>query len=82
MSTPNEFERDKGFTRPYRDSYQHVSCGTVTRMGYSKAARHARDPDLFGGVYCVACMGYYPIGKAGVFVWVENDVPTDIKVGT
>lgn len=56
-----EEERKKGFVRPYRDSYRHQACGTVTTMARSIAETFARDPQFYnGGGFCVACNRHVP----------------------
>lgn len=82
----SEAERAKGFVRPYRDTYVHERCGTVTRMGHAIAETYATDPAFYGGTYCAACRGHFPVGEHGEFVWSipREDTPlgcTD-KVGT
>lgn len=59
-------ERAKGFVRPYRDSYVHKPCGTVTTMGRSIAETYARDPYFYGGTFCVSCGKHFPLDQ---FVW-------------
>jgi hypothetical protein len=78
----SEEERAKGFVRPLRYAYQHEKCGTITIMGQALAETYARDPHFYGGTFCAGCRVHYPVGESGEFVWVENSVPTDIKVGT
>lgn len=73
-----EEERAKGFQRPYRNSYVHEKCGTVTTMAPAIAATYARDPHFYSGTFCVSCRGHFPVGPNGEFVWEG----TDIKVGT
>lgn len=68
-------EIDKGFVRPYRDSYVHKKCGTLTKMGRTIAETYARDPHFYGGTFCVACRAHFPLDE---FVWDG----TDIQVGT
>lgn len=75
-------ERAKGFVRPVRRSYQHMVCHTITTMGQVIAETYARNPFYYGGTYCAGCREHFPVGETGYFVWVENGVPTDIKVGT
>jgi hypothetical protein len=75
-------ERDKGFVRPIRRSYQHLVCGAVTTMAQGIAETYARKPNFYGATYCVACSQHLPVGENGEFVWMENDQPTNIKVGT
>lgn len=71
-------ERAKGYVRPLRTSYRHLSCGSVTHMGLAIAETYARDPHFYGGTYCVRCREHYPVGEHGQFVWDG----TDEKVGT
>lgn len=62
-------ERDKGFVRPFRDSYIHEICGTVTRMSHDIAATYARDPTFYGGTYCMRCQGHFPVAE---FTWDKD----------
>lgn len=71
-------ERAKGFVRPLRDSYRHIKCNQVTRMGRSIAETYARDPSFYSGTFCSQCRAHFPIGEDGEFVWI----PTGEKVGT
>lgn len=70
-------ERAKGFVRPVRRSYKHLTCGSVTTMGQALAETYARDPAFYSGTFCVACGGHFPVGDDGQFVWDG----TDEKVG-
>lgn len=74
---PDE-ERAKGFVRPVRRTYRHLTCGTTTTMGQAIAETYARDPHFYGGTFCVNCRGHFPVGEDGEFVWYG----TDEKVGT
>jgi hypothetical protein len=78
----SEAERAKGFVRPVRESYQHLTCGGVTTMGLAIAETYARDPSFYGGTFCATCRAHYPVGADGEFVWVERGQVTDLKVGT
>lgn len=78
--SPEEIE--KGYVRPLRYAYQHEKCGTITSMGVTIAQTYARDPHFYGGTYCAGCHTHYQVGFHGEFVWVENSIVTDIKVGT
>ena len=69
-------ERAKGFVRPVRRAYVHVGiadsgrgCGTVTTMGDALAETYARQPDFYGGTFCVKCSKHLPVGEGGEFVW-------------
>ena len=71
-------ERARGFVRPVRRSYRHLTCGAVTTMGLAIAETYARDPGFYGGTYCYRCRTHCPVGSAGEFVWDG----TDEKVGS
>lgn len=71
-------ERAKGFVRPVRRSYLHLTCGGVTTMGASIAETYARDPFFYGGTFCAHCRSHFPVGADGEFIW---DGTTE-KVGT
>lgn len=71
-------EIDKGFTRPYRDTYRHLKCGTVTTMGRTLSETYARDPFFYSGTFCVGCGSHFPVGEDGEFVWTADGQ----KVGT
>lgn len=64
-----ESERQKGFVRPYRDSYKHLACGTVTRMGRALSETYARDPKFYGATFCCGCNRHLPVGE---FVWTAD----------
>lgn len=72
-------ERAKGFVRPLRDTYVHLTCGTVTTMAPAIAETYARDPHFYGATFCAGCRAHFPVGAAGEFVW---DAARDVKVGT
>ena len=72
-----EEERAKGFVRPVRRSYRHLTCGTVTTMGQTLAETYARDPYFYSGTFCCSCRSHFPVGPKGEFVWDG----TDEKVG-
>lgn len=71
-------EREKGFVRPVRTKYLHLSCGAVTTMGLAIAETYARNPSFYGGTFCAHCHDHFPVGPEGQFVWDG----TDEKVGT
>ena len=71
-------ERAKGFVRPVRTSYVHITCGTVTTMATAIAETYARDPSFYGGTYCAGCRAHFPVGADGEFLWDG----TGEKVGT
>jgi hypothetical protein len=70
-------ERAKGFVRPVRRSYVHLTsrggCGVVTRMGDALAETYARDPGFYGATYCVGCRMHRPVGPDGEFAWWDLD---------
>lgn len=71
-------ERAKGFLRPVRRSYLHLTCGGITTMGQALAETYAREPTFYGATYCVHCRMHRPVGADGEFVWDG----TNEKVGT
>ena len=71
-------DRDKGFVRPVRMSYQHEKCGGITSMPRKIAETYAAQPEFYGSTFCCNCGGYFPIGVNGEFVWVD----TAEKVGS
>lgn len=68
----SEKERAKGFVRPIRDAYTHISCGTQTIMGRALAETYARDPFFYGATYCCKCKAHYRVGKDGEFDWSDG----------
>lgn len=73
-----EEERAKGFVRPVRRSYRHLTCGVVTTMGQTIAETYARNPHFYSGTFCCGCGSHFPVGPHGQFVWAD----TDERVGT
>lgn len=69
----SEEERAKGFVRPLRLSYWHMTCGKVTTMGAAIAETYARDPAFYGGTYCAHCRMHRPVGEHGEFYWCDRD---------
>lgn len=64
-----EEERQKGFVRPYRDRYQHKTCGGVTTMGRSLSETYARDPTFYGATFCCNCNAHFPVAE---FAWSRD----------
>lgn len=64
-----EEERQKGFVRPYRDKYKHLSCGAVTTMGRSLSETYARDPKFYSHTFCCGCNRHLPVAE---FVWTAD----------
>ena len=62
----SEEERKKGFVRPVRQVYLHLTCKTTTRMELALAETYARDPKFYGGTFCVNCKVHFPLEQ---FVW-------------
>lgn len=75
-------ERAKGFVRPYRDAYRHLTCNKITTMSRDIAETYARDPGFYHGTFCVHCRGHFPVGGNGEFTWYEMDGREGPKVGT
>ena len=78
----SEDERAKGFVRPYRDAYRHLTCGKITTMGRSIAETYAREPSFYSGTFCSTCLAHFPVGEDGEFTWYEMDGAEGPKVGT
>jgi len=74
-------ERAKGFVRPVRRSYRHLTCGKVTTMGQALAETYARDPGFYGATYCANCRMHRAVGMDGEFVWIEDDHRDGPRVG-
>lgn len=72
-------DRAKGYVEPYRASYIHEKCGTLTRMPAACAETYAVQPEYYGSTFCCGCGGYFPVGANGEFVW---DKAGGQKVGT
>lgn len=62
----SEEERKKGFVRPVRRTYKHLTCGAVTTMGIALAETYARDPYFYSGTFCCLCAKHFPLDE---FVW-------------
>jgi hypothetical protein len=80
-------ERAKGWVRPYRDAYIHVSCKqpatppnlTITTMARPIAETYARDPNFYQGTFCRHCRGHHPLAE---FRWYEMDGTVGPAVGS
>lgn len=81
-------ELDRGFVRPVRQSYWHVTCGKITTMNLTIAETYARDPKFYGATYCAHCRMHKPVGAHGEFYWCDDEdinrqsTTTQDKVGT
>jgi hypothetical protein len=75
----SEEERAKGFVRPYRDAYRHLTCRTITTMGRALSETYARDPKFYGATYCVHCRMHRPVSE---FTWYEMDGREGPAVGS
>jgi hypothetical protein len=75
-------ERGKGFVRPFRDAYRHLTCGAITTMARDIAETYARDPTFYSGTFCSTCRGHFPVSEDGEFTWYEMDGREGPKVGT
>jgi hypothetical protein len=76
-------ERNRGFKRPFYDTYKHIVCGAKTQMGRALSETYAVRPDFYQATYCVECKEHKPVGHEGEFLWVDkNGRVTDHKVGT
>lgn len=66
----NAAERAKGYMKPYRDSYRHETCGTVTKMGTAIAETYARAPSFYTGTFCHCCRTHRPLNE---FRWLDGE---------
>lgn len=78
----SEEERTKGFIRPVRDSYLHLTCGHITTMNRAIAETYAKSPGFYSATFCYRCVAHFPVGEDGEFVWVDKGITTTEKVGT
>jgi hypothetical protein len=62
----SEEELSKGYIKPFRTSYKHLNCNTVTTMNETISATYARDPWFYGATYCCNCRMHKPLSE---FVW-------------
>jgi len=62
-------ERAKGFVRPVRQTYVHMTCRTETRMGLAIAESYARCPTFYTGTFCCTCRAHLPLDQ---FVWDDG----------
>ena len=63
-------EREKGFIKPYRESYLHRVCGMETRMGRAIAETYARDPYFYSATFCVTCNAHKLLSE---FSWLDGE---------
>lgn len=62
-------ERAKGFVRPVRETYKHLTCGVTTKMSRDLAETYARDPGFYSGTFCVECRAHFPLDQ---FIWLDG----------
>lgn len=74
----SEEERERGFVRPVRRTYLHLTCKTITTMSQGLAETYAREPKFYSSTFCCTCQKHLPVGKNGQFIWEG----TEEKVGT
>lgn len=67
----SDAELAKGFIRPYRDTYRHVTCGTRTTMGRKLSETYATNPKFYGSTYCCNCQMHKPVAE---FRWLDGKV--------
>lgn len=59
-------ERAKGFVRPVRRSYIHLTCNGLTTMSAPLAETYAREPGFYNATFCAHCRTHFPLDQ---FVW-------------
>jgi hypothetical protein len=62
----------QNLVQPLRLTYHHLTCGTTTTMAQRIAETYAAKPEFYGGTFCVACRGHFPVGAYGQFVWLDG----------
>lgn len=62
----SEEELSKGYLKPFRTSYRHLTCDTVTTMPERISATYARDPWFYGATYCCNCAMHRSLNE---FIW-------------
>lgn len=62
-------ERARGFVRPLRRVYIHLTCGAATKMSEALAETYARDPKFYNGTFCCACRTHFPLDQ---FQWEDG----------
>ena len=62
-------EISKGYVKPFRTSYRHLTCGTTTTMNKTISATYARDPWFYGSTYCCGCSMHRPLSE---FTWLPD----------
>ncbi len=67
----DEEERRKAFTRPYRHTYRHVTCGKLTKMGHEMAETFAVCPTFYDRTYCAECCMDRSLAE---FTWEDGTV--------
>lgn len=60
----------KGFIRPVRLRYIHLTCGAETTMSQKIAETYARKPTFYGSTYCIRCKKHLPVAD---FKWSNTD---------
>jgi len=65
----SEEEISKGYIKPFRTSYKHLTCDSVTTMGEKLSATYATDPWFYGSTYCCNCSMHRPLKE---FVWMPD----------
>lgn len=67
-----EEERTKGWVRPFRNKYKHLTCNGNTSMGRALSETYAKDPTYYTSTFCAVCQGHYPLDQ---FVWDADGTP-------
>jgi len=62
----SEEEISKGYIKPFRNTYRHLTCNTTTTMDNIISATYARDPWFYGSTYCCDCRMHRPLNE---FIW-------------
>ena len=64
-----QFEKNAGYTQPYRETYIHNRCGTIHRLQVKDAEAFATAPTHFRYVHCDRCGDWF---RPNEFVWNDG----------
>jgi len=70
----SQTEIDKGFVKPYRTSYVHLTCNKATSINTKIAETYATDPYFYSSTYCCHCSMHRPLKE---FIWSPDGESMD-----
>lgn len=63
---------ERGFQRPVRQTYRHLSCDGETTMALPIAQTFAVDPTFYEGTFCLRCKQHFLLAE---FIWSDDGTP-------